>query len=140
MKLMEILEADAVILDLGAQGKRDVLAEMAAGVAKAQPRIDAEQRLAGLGVDDLLRPVVHSLVQNAGAHGPGGPLPGSNCSPTSRPRAPFISPSRTTRASAPCRPCARSRSRRLSRDSYRSLGAGTSSRRRRPSARSISVT
>ncbi|MGE4652112.1 MAG: PTS sugar transporter subunit IIA, partial [Myxococcota bacterium] len=45
MKLMEILEADAVILDLGAREKRDVLAEMAAGVAKAQPQIDAEQLL-----------------------------------------------------------------------------------------------
>ena len=39
--------------------------------------IDAEQRLAALGVDDLLRSVVLSLVQNAGAHGPGSPLPGS---------------------------------------------------------------
>ena len=45
MKLMEILEADAVILDLGAREKRDVLAEMAAGVAKAQPQIDAEHLL-----------------------------------------------------------------------------------------------
>lgn len=45
MKLMDILEADAVILDLAGQGKREVLAEMATGMAKAQPRIDAEQLL-----------------------------------------------------------------------------------------------
>ena len=45
MKLMEILEKDAVILDLGNRDKREVLAEMAAGVAKVQPQIDAEELL-----------------------------------------------------------------------------------------------
>ena len=45
MKLMEILETDAVILDLAAGGKREVLREMAAGVAKAEARIDAEHLL-----------------------------------------------------------------------------------------------
>ena len=45
MKLMDILEKDAVILDLGNRDKREVLAEMAAGVAKVQPQIDAEELL-----------------------------------------------------------------------------------------------
>jgi len=45
MKLMEILETDAVILDLTEGDKRAVLAEMSAGIAKAEPRIDAAQLL-----------------------------------------------------------------------------------------------
>jgi len=45
MKLMEILETDAVILDLTAGDKHAVLAEMSAGIAKAEPRIDAAQLL-----------------------------------------------------------------------------------------------
>ena len=39
--------------------------------------VDAERRLEALGGDDLLRPVVRSLVRRAGPHSPGGLLPGS---------------------------------------------------------------
>ncbi len=42
MKIMEILARDAVILDLGVRTKREVLAEMAAALAKVEPQIEAE--------------------------------------------------------------------------------------------------
>ena len=45
MKIMEILAKDAVILDLGVQTKREVLAEMAAGLAKVEPQIEADRLL-----------------------------------------------------------------------------------------------
>ena len=45
MKIMEILAKDAVILNLGVQSKRDVLAEMAAALAKVEPQIAADQLL-----------------------------------------------------------------------------------------------
>lgn len=45
MKIMEILAKDAVILDLGVPTKREVLAEMAAGLAKVEPQIEAEELL-----------------------------------------------------------------------------------------------
>jgi len=45
MKIMEILAKDAVILDLGVQTKREVLAEMAAGLAKVDPQIEADRLL-----------------------------------------------------------------------------------------------
>ena len=45
MKIMDILIRDAVILDLGIRGKRDVLAEMAAALAKVEPQIEADRLL-----------------------------------------------------------------------------------------------
>lgn len=45
MKIMEILAEDAVILNLGVRTKREVLAEMAAALAKVEPRIQADQLL-----------------------------------------------------------------------------------------------
>ena len=39
MKIMEILVTDAVVLDLGVQTKREVLAEMATALAKVEPQI-----------------------------------------------------------------------------------------------------
>ena len=45
MKIMDILVKDAVILDLGVRTKRDVLAEMAAALAKVEPRIEADRLL-----------------------------------------------------------------------------------------------
>jgi PTS system nitrogen regulatory IIA component len=45
MNIMDILVKDAVILDLGVQTKRDVLAEMAAALAKVEPRIEADRLL-----------------------------------------------------------------------------------------------
>ena len=45
MKIMDILIRDAVILDLGVRGKRDVLAEMAAALAKVEPQIEADRLL-----------------------------------------------------------------------------------------------
>jgi PTS system nitrogen regulatory IIA component len=45
MKIMEILAKDAVVLNLGVRTKREVLAEMAAALAKVEPQIDAERLL-----------------------------------------------------------------------------------------------
>jgi PTS system nitrogen regulatory IIA component len=45
MNIMDILVKDAVILDLGVRTKRDVLAEMAAALAKVEPRIEADRLL-----------------------------------------------------------------------------------------------
>ena len=45
MKVMEILARDAVILDLGVQTKREVLAEMANALAKVEPQIEADRLL-----------------------------------------------------------------------------------------------
>lgn len=45
MKIMDILVRDAVILDLGVSSKREVLAEMAAGLAKVEPQIAADRLL-----------------------------------------------------------------------------------------------
>ncbi len=45
MKIMEILATDAVILDLGVRTKREVLAEMAAALAKVEPQIEADRLL-----------------------------------------------------------------------------------------------
>jgi len=45
MKIMEILVKDAVILDLGVRTKNEVLAEMAAALAKVEPQIDADRLL-----------------------------------------------------------------------------------------------
>ena len=45
MKVMDILARDAVILDLGVQTKREVLAEMAHALAKVEPQIEADRLL-----------------------------------------------------------------------------------------------
>ena len=45
MKIMEILVKDAVLLDLGVRSKREVLAEMAASLAKVEPQIEAGRLL-----------------------------------------------------------------------------------------------
>lgn len=45
MKIMDILAKDALVLNLGVQTKREVLAEMAAALAKVEPQIEAESLL-----------------------------------------------------------------------------------------------
>ena len=45
MKIMEILVKDAVILNLGVQTKREVLAEMSAALGKVEPQIEADRLL-----------------------------------------------------------------------------------------------
>ena len=45
MKVMDILARDAVILDLGVQTKREVLAKMAGALAKVEPQIEADRLL-----------------------------------------------------------------------------------------------
>jgi len=45
MKIMDILVSDAVILDLGTGGKREVLTEMASALAKVEPQIEADRLL-----------------------------------------------------------------------------------------------
>ena len=45
MKVMDILAREAVILDLGVQSKREVLAEMANALAKVEPQIEADRLL-----------------------------------------------------------------------------------------------
>ncbi len=45
MKIMDILATDAVILNLGAREKREVLADMAQALAKVEPQIEAERLL-----------------------------------------------------------------------------------------------
>ena len=45
MKIIDILVKDALILNLGVSTKRDVLAEMAAALAKVEPQIEADRLL-----------------------------------------------------------------------------------------------
>ena len=45
MTIMDILVKDAVILNLGVRSKTDVLAEMAAALAKVEPQIEGERGL-----------------------------------------------------------------------------------------------
>ena len=45
MKIMDILVSDAVILNLDAGSKREVLAEMAGALAKVEPQIEADRLL-----------------------------------------------------------------------------------------------
>jgi len=45
MKIMDILARDAVILELGARSKRDVLAEISGALAKVEPQIEASRLL-----------------------------------------------------------------------------------------------
>lgn len=72
MKIMEILAKDAVILNLGVQTKREVLAEMAAGLAKVEPQIEAERLLEVL----LEREALQSTGIGEGVAIPHGKLPG----------------------------------------------------------------
>ncbi len=55
MKIMDILVRDAVILNLGVQTKRDVLAEMAIALAKVEPQIESDRLLAVLEEREALQ-------------------------------------------------------------------------------------
>jgi PTS system nitrogen regulatory IIA component len=72
MKIMEILVKEAVILDLGVRTKREVLAEMAAGLAKVEPQIEADRLLEVL----LEREALQSTGIGEGVAIPHGKLPG----------------------------------------------------------------
>jgi PTS system nitrogen regulatory IIA component len=72
MKIMEILVKDAVILDLGVRTKREVLAEMAASLAKVEPQIAADRLLDVL----LEREALQSTGIGEGVAIPHGKLPG----------------------------------------------------------------
>jgi len=72
MKIMEILVRDAVILDLGVRTKREVLAEMAAALAKVEPQIAADRLLEVL----LEREALQSTGIGDGVAIPHGKLPG----------------------------------------------------------------
>ena len=72
MKIMEILVTDAVVLDLGVQTKREVLAEMATALAKVEPQIDAERLLDVL----MEREALQSTGIGDGVAIPHGKLPG----------------------------------------------------------------
>jgi PTS system nitrogen regulatory IIA component len=72
MKIMEILAKDAVLLDLGVRSKREVLAELAASLAKVEPQIDAARLLEVL----LEREALQSTGIGEGVAIPHGKLPG----------------------------------------------------------------
>jgi nitrogen PTS system EIIA component len=72
MKIMEILAKDAVLLDLGVRSKREVLAEMAASLAKVEPQIEAGRLLEVL----LEREALQSTGIGEGVAIPHGKLPG----------------------------------------------------------------
>ena len=72
MKIMEILVKDAVILDLGVRTKREVLAEMAASLAKVEPQIEADRLLEVL----MEREALQSTGIGEGVAIPHGKLPG----------------------------------------------------------------
>ena len=72
MKIMEILVKEAVILDLGVRTKREVLAEMAASLAKVEPQIAAERLLDVL----MEREALQSTGIGEGVAIPHGKLPG----------------------------------------------------------------
>ena len=55
MKIMDILVRDAVILNLAVKTKREVLAEMAASLAKVEPQIEAERLLGVLQEREALQ-------------------------------------------------------------------------------------
>jgi PTS system nitrogen regulatory IIA component len=72
MKIMDILVRDAVVLDLGSRAKREVLAEMASALVRAEPSVD-ERRL----LDVLLeREALQSTGIGEGVAIPHGKLPG----------------------------------------------------------------
>jgi len=72
MNIMDILVKDAVILDLGVRTKRDVLAEMAAALAKVEPQIEADRLLEVL----LEREALQSTGIGEGVAIPHGKMPG----------------------------------------------------------------
>ncbi len=72
MKIMDILVRDAVILDLHAQTKREVLEEMTAALTRAEPRLDAERVLEVL----LEREALQSTGIGEGVAIPHGKPPG----------------------------------------------------------------
>jgi len=72
MNIMDILVKDAVILDLGVRTKRDVLAEMAAALAKVEPQIEADRLLEVL----LEREALQSTGIGEGVAIPHGKIPG----------------------------------------------------------------
>jgi PTS system nitrogen regulatory IIA component len=72
MKIMDILASDAVIANLGVRTKREVLAEMAAALAKVEPQIAADRLLEVL----LEREALQSTGIGEGVAIPHGKLPG----------------------------------------------------------------
>jgi nitrogen PTS system EIIA component len=72
MKIMEILVKESVILDLGVRTKREVLAEMAASLAKVEPQIEADRLLDVL----MEREALQSTGIGEGVAIPHGKLPG----------------------------------------------------------------
>ena len=72
MKIMEILVKESVILDLGVRTKREVLAEMAASLAKVEPQIEASRLLDVL----MEREALQSTGIGEGVAIPHGKLPG----------------------------------------------------------------
>ena len=72
MKIMDILIRDAVILDLQSTAKRDVLEELAAALAKAEPEVDADRLLEVL----LEREALQSTGIGDGVAIPHGKMPG----------------------------------------------------------------
>jgi len=72
MKIMEILVKEAVILDLGVRTKREVLAEMAASLAKVEPQIEADRLVEVL----MEREALQSTGIGEGVAIPHGKLPG----------------------------------------------------------------
>jgi len=72
MKIMDILVRQAVVLDLASGSKREVLAEMARALARAEPRLDAERLLEVL----LERESLQSTGIGEGVAIPHGKLPG----------------------------------------------------------------
>lgn len=72
MKIMDILVKDAVILDLAARSKDEVLREMAYSLANAEPSIDAERLLGVL----LERESLQSTGIGEGVAIPHGKMPG----------------------------------------------------------------
>jgi len=72
MNIMDILVKDAVILDLAVRTKRDVLAEMAAALAKVEPQIEADRLLEVL----LEREALQSTGIGEGVAIPHGKMPG----------------------------------------------------------------
>jgi len=72
MQIMDILVKDAVILDLASQNKREVLAELAESLAKAEPSVDADRLLQVL----TEREAIQTTGIGEGVAIPHGKLPG----------------------------------------------------------------
>ena len=74
MKIMDILVRDAAILNLVANGKRELLKEMAVALAEVEAELDADRLLAVL----LERESLQSTGIGEGVAIPHGKLPGLN--------------------------------------------------------------